>query len=290
MGARLDPSLLINGYGTVVDLPGRITRMRREMGIEQADLAERLRVHTVTVARWEAGMRSPGGDEIYSIVSIYTDWLIAYTSAGEVVLRSDDERWAARRQTAGVLHSVAMSLRARSRVFASVLQLGGRFTLEKHGWQSALGVSDKVLRGLPIARYRSERGGLWGYDVGASLEARLQGTTYRRFVEARGPILAALFGEIRLLQEFDAAWDDVRGAADSCLAVVGPEQLGRVRQKATASVLSRSESPSPTRSAPMTFGIATSGGMKWVPFVAPSPAHEEARRVGHSAVKRKRRT
>ena len=38
--------------------PEQFTRLRNGLGLTQAQAAERLGVHRVTVARWEAGMRA----------------------------------------------------------------------------------------------------------------------------------------------------------------------------------------------------------------------------------------
>lgn len=41
-----------------------VRRIRQRLGLTQGALARRLGVHKVTVAKWEADMRSPGGTAV----------------------------------------------------------------------------------------------------------------------------------------------------------------------------------------------------------------------------------
>lgn len=57
-------------------VPDMARAIRRAAGVEQSRMADELGVHRVTIARWEAGTRSPRG----SLRARYADLLAALQS------------------------------------------------------------------------------------------------------------------------------------------------------------------------------------------------------------------
>ncbi len=162
-----------------------IARARRMLHVNQTELARLLQVTREHVVRLESGSTGPSVELLERLALIVEKRLLR-----NVVRRANAARRHAERDP-GPLQLVSRrrfeaTLRRRAapliRLLAHALVAGARAEMEAPAWCALLGITRKVLRGVPPTRLVNHVPVYDGARVGLAMEGALRGQRFREFV------------------------------------------------------------------------------------------------------------
>ena len=167
--------------------------IRELFGFTQPRFARALRVHPITLAKWETGAQRLSQRHIgrlYDVVARLVETaLLAKVPKGE------------RKRTKN-------RITLRALLFSVGFVHGPDALLTREEWTLLLNTAPGAFRDLPAAG-RDARGDLlWGYDVGAAINALLQGRPWRDVDRA----YEGVFGARRLIEEIALQYELTMGA------------------------------------------------------------------------------
>jgi transcriptional regulator with XRE-family HTH domain len=178
-----------------------VPRVRALLGFTQTQLAKKLGVARVTIARWENGITGPSHGDLDRLRELLVEHLVRrYVQ---------DKRAARKRVGLSVkgpqFDRYIADVRRRMFFHASVMLVGGAIAMPAAHWCYALRLQSHVLKDVPVdsGHDGDPNRMLVGFYVGAALEAAVHGETLSQEMpeDEDGRAILSPFWQARLLEE-----------------------------------------------------------------------------------------